>query len=503
MKKILALLICLVILSGTCVGLISCNKDGEENSSVVTVDGIDSNDPDYDLYKDLVKKDFSSGGTPRTFTIASSSGAEGGITLFDTDDIQTTMNKAVFTRNSLVEAELGVDIKWLPLGNGSGVITKISNSIRSGYEYDVVWLDAPSQMKLIQEGCYLTVDRYEQYMDFEKPWWYQDMHEDLTIVDSRYSFVGDWNLLAVETINMFAFNKDMIENVGEKSPYDYVESDEWTMENLYKISKQAKINDETYCVAGVYTMITQLIVGSDLTFVEKNTDDELVMSDFGDRFVSVYQDICNYFMLHNGYGSDNCIRTTGDTENCVANNNYSSPNTKELFGDNKAVFWAVDVQDARIALPASSINYGFVPTPKYDSDQEEYVSWVTWVAPVGSIPSTVANNDGDTLEMVCTVSEWLTAYSYKYTVPAHYEIVLQGRLASDPVAVDMLDIILGRAENSKRTLELDSVFGLGVRETVQSYAADYKLGIKSGIQSNSGAINAKIDTLMSFFKNNG
>ena len=90
-------------------------------------------------------------------------------------------------------------------------------------------------------------------------------------------------------------------------------------------------------------------------------------------------------------------------------------------------------------MKASTVNYGVLPVPKYDEQQEDYRTCF------GNAASTLAicsNLSPERAAMVSAVLELLSAESYKQVVPVYYETVLKGHYSRDAADAEMYDRIL-------------------------------------------------------------
>ena len=77
---------------------------------------------------------------------------------------------------------------------------------------------------------------------------------------------------------------------------------------------------------------------------------------------------------------------------------------------------------------------GILPAPKFDEQQENYVS-LDWGGLMG-VPASIQDAD-----LVGAVMELLAFESGDTVIPAYYEVLLAGKLARDPDTVAMLDIL--------------------------------------------------------------
>jgi hypothetical protein len=84
-------------------------------------------------------------------------------------------------------------------------------------------------------------------------------------------------------------------------------------------------------------------------------------------------------------------------------------------------------------------NYGIVPLPKFDENQQINRSAIHDSFSAFSIPN--FNFNDDELAMIGAVLEVMASQSFKTITPAYYEQALKGRYANDPQSVRMLDEI--------------------------------------------------------------
>jgi hypothetical protein len=93
----------------------------------------------------------------------------------------------------------------------------------------------------------------------------------------------------------------------------------------------------------------------------------------------------------------------------------------------------VDPLSAGKRYRAYDVEFGILPFPKYDEVQSEYLS-LSWNGFI-MIPQTADP------ELAGAVNEALAAESYRLTVPAYYDILLNSKVARDVESTEMIDII--------------------------------------------------------------
>ncbi|MCL2519342.1 MAG: hypothetical protein FWF15_12345, partial [Oscillospiraceae bacterium] len=83
------------------------------------------------------------------------------------------------------------------------------------------------------------------------------------------------------------------------------------------------------------------------------------------------------------------------------------------------------------------IDFGLLPVPKLNEQQEKYLLNIDGHAQLMAIPITVRET-----EKVGAILEALSYYSHKYLVPAYYDVNLKTKFSRDNESSEMLDIIM-------------------------------------------------------------
>ena len=106
----------------------------------------------------------------------------------------------------------------------------------------------------------------------------------------------------------------------------------------------------------------------------------------------------------------------------------------KLFRDNQLLFMDASFYYVQ-QLRSMETDFGIIPYPKYDENQDRYYSRVSYYnAPI--VPVTNQN-----LELTGAVLEYFNYASSQTVIPAYYDVVLYGKVIRDEESRDMLDII--------------------------------------------------------------
>ena len=81
-------------------------------------------------------------------------------------------------------------------------------------------------------------------------------------------------------------------------------------------------------------------------------------------------------------------------------------------------------------------DYGIVPYPKLDENQDEYSSIVHDIIRLMFVPSNCANVDS-----VCAVLEEMAFLGYRDVLPEYYNVLMKNKYARDDISSSMIDII--------------------------------------------------------------
>ena len=89
-----------------------------------------------------------------------------------------------------------------------------------------------------------------------------------------------------------------------------------------------------------------------------------------------------------------------------------------------------------VSFRDAEIDIGMIPYPMWDENQDGYHTHVDAWNGMLCIPKTA-----DNLERTGIIIEAMAAETYKYVIPAYYDVTLGTKLARDAETVEMMDII--------------------------------------------------------------
>ena len=142
---------------------------------------------------------------------------------------------------------------------------------------------------------------------------------------------------------------------------------------------------------------------------------------------------------------ERAINTIAKARQIVKENNSTyiapageEPLALEIFMDERALFYVEAASYLRALNGGMEGEYGVLPIPKYDENQEKYTTWRHYIGSTLSMPISIDSKD---LYEVANVLELYAILSQKYVRPAYYDTMLTTRNVRDEESSEILDII--------------------------------------------------------------
>jgi hypothetical protein len=347
---------------------------------------------------------------------------------------------AVYNRNLTVMERLNISMKVIEAGTGAtrhngDVVNKLlDKSVLAGDDaYDLIGNHMSQITPYILKGMFLDIHNLP-YLDWEQPWWNHSYNDLITLNGKQYMCAGELAQTMVSGIYVTFFNKKLwLENVGDDNLYEIVLNGDWTLDKMKQYS--------------------------DLMYRDLNGNGQV---DEEDRFGMVYSETIQadgfagganiHFTTHNE--SDGYYYWSLESEHTATflskikallhenNNAWFTTDTLRPFSTDlmykmidDTVLFMPHMLSGTDQLRDMKSDYGIVPMPKLDENQEQYTTYVHNGFTVFAIPTTcqIADTVAPFLEAMC-------AESYRYVTPAYYDVALKVKYARDEEAAAMLDI---------------------------------------------------------------
>lgn len=347
------------------------------------------------------------------------------------------INDALVRRDLSVEERLDVNLHYLTeLSGGGGNAGDESNrhlqyvkaAADAGTPYDILAVYGRTSATLSYQGYLTNIMNIDySYLNFENPWWTQNLLDELMVGNSLFLLSGDISPSIYEQPYIMFYNVDMMENYGLKDPYDCVKDNTWTIETFRETIKNITVDQngkQMYGVVSSYYTVPALVYGCAIRIMERDDEALLKLSDelFSEKTIGLVDDTMTAWAKE-----DNFI---------VAN---SSGDARKLFTNGEALFLIDRMIECFNFNNLSDFSYSVAPTPKYNEEQDRYYVSLDTQITVYSLMQGLSSED---LTMISAVLECMASESYRRVSPAVVENCLEGRYAQSEQMAEMIRVII-------------------------------------------------------------
>ena len=387
-----------------------------------------------------------------------------------TDDTSSgVINDAVFERNTLFEEYCNLKIELIPVSNGA-ISGRVAGEVQTATgDFQIITTTTDTAANNATLGYlfnYLDLD-----IDYEQEWWDAGTLE--FALDGKVFFMdGPFNIVDDDVTFVMMFNKQLREEYKIANPYDTVKAGDWTLNYFNSIISQLATENgdgkwdekDTYGFSTPSSIGNTFFYGAGLQFVVNNRDmdaPELVLSTKMEQALNVL-DMARAIVHEN---NSSYVAKAGD-----------EGLSKDIFVQGRSLFYCEAASYLRGLNASMEREYGVIPIPKYNKEQENYTTWRHGIGSTLSIPTSVAK--GGSTEQFALVLEAYTLLSQKLVRPAYYEVMLTTRNVQDVESSEMLDLIfLHRTYDMAMyftNLGLSGLFSDAVMSKGSDFSSQYK-----------------------------
>ena len=331
-----------------------------------------------------------------------------------------SVNDAIYARNERVQEQFGITLDFTGTpgnyNNQAAFINTCTNSTQSGSDaHDIFAGYSMTGATLMTKALAQDLTQYP-IIEFNKPWWPETLISKATIKDAIYFASGDISTNYLYMMYSTFFNKDMFVDLwgSPDTLYDLVYDQQWTLDKLIEYSTGVFMDQNGDNVAsegdrfGFVTInihFDAFYTGSDLSTVVTADDGSLVLSDdfYAQKTSDLVAKVCAF--LHDS------------GESWILNNAV-------IFPQNQALFTIDRVHFASKKLKEADFDFGILPVPKYDLDQENYRTCMAF-----PFTTYVLSPAAPAAEAAAATLELLAYQSYLLITPALFEESMKLRYA--------------------------------------------------------------------------
>ena len=351
----------------------------------------------------------------------------------DSSDMTTPIKTAVFSRNQAVQVRLKCRLNYIPESDvwaDASAFTQKAISLATTQEVDMFNAYSMISTSLMINGV-LTDLLSNDILHFDAPWWNSKMVDTCTLYDRMYFCTGDIAYDLLSCVISLRYNKSMAADVGleeylkqtydVETLYDLVRSGDWTLDNMMTICKQfyvdndgTKTGDDKFGFVATVIAMDAFWAGSDLQHLERGSDGSVnISADMEGQKASDLTAKLVDFMKH---PSTSVYTSFSQATNAQGNGIW------EWFlwkGQQSLMYMGGLGNLLSDEIPFES---GVLPMPKYDKDQEEYLTCTGFTYGIWGVTRNSTAHDDLFYVLECLASE-----SYRKVTPVFFDQSLLGR----------------------------------------------------------------------------
>ena len=354
----------------------------------------------------------------------------------ETGDI---VDDAVFKKDSMVEDYLGISINLI---HESGVYSdrkafnaKITNDWSSGDgTFDLVNNVLTVTLPLSQQGVFVNVNDL-QYNNLDQPWYIANMTENYGIKGKLYGILSDHSLSLYKDLSVIYFNADIWQELrSDTDLYEMVRKGEWTLDRFLELTSemagdlngdgQYDYDNDRYAYFAESVPNGTWMTALDIDFIDMNSDGSYTYHGLTDQLNDAYSKLSDYY-----------TSVPGVTVLDSANKGKGAYPPRETFAEGRVAMMTNYIYATEYIRDMED-DYGIIPIPKYDMNQESYITQIGTSTSTFFIMQTAQD-----LDLISKFIECQAYFGYTEVSPIYYESALKTRYAKDPNMSQMLDII--------------------------------------------------------------
>lgn len=440
-NPLLGIAACLLALS-CLLPFASCGKSDAGKGNKPANDS--GSEEEKEFSDDLGSFDF--GGD--TFKVLSVESTAGTYTAFDfaEGEYDTTdhVDSAVYSRNRVIERRFNILFESYTEGQSGDKAGYQMCQERLRTEVNGGGLTGWDLIMLINRDAYTAITEdmiclpYElKYIDMSKDYYLQDVNAAMTIDGISLMAYSDESLYTFERTACIQFNKTEMDKRGMDDPYTLVRNNEWTYQKMFEMVRDAADSETGFygCSGMADYAATSYWFGCGQKMMTTNEDNSRMIFSIGTN--QVIDEVTTALLNLAKDGSMELMAWPGGVD--------GDSKVISSFLNGNALFYNNIVGKIRYFRDVEW-NYGVVPYPKYNAEQDHYYSRVidAWLHVV---PRTCRNYD-----RASVILEALASGSSQKVFPAYYDKSLEGKYIRNPEDVEMLELI-----RSHRTFDFADV----------------------------------------------
>ncbi len=349
----------------------------------------------------------------------------------DGEETGDVMNDIVYARNRAVEEKYNVK-----LVGTSDTYDTVNNTLKKevqGGLTDHDFFFSNCYATSLASGGFLYVLNELPNVDLSNPWWDQAALDGMSVGGKVYLATGDISPTSLLTSSCLVFNKTLFSANDMEFPYADAAAGKWTLDKLVTMTKgltkdvngdgKYQLGDDLFGFSSwMCDSPYSLFYGAGGTMSKKDADDVPAVDFDIEKISTIYESLYSLIIEQESY--------------FVTDSNLYET-TYECFSNGGAFFCEITLQKIDSFLRDMDDDYGILPIPKWNEEQEDYLSCVNGAGGFVVIP----NNPADA-ERTGMLFEALAAGAYDTITPSIYEVITKTKNVRDAESSDMVNLII-------------------------------------------------------------
>lgn len=342
------------------------------------------------------------------------------------------VSSAIYKRNRRIENDYNIVFRS-EYGAIDEMSYAISEEVRADEDtYKLIMLISREAFPHSLQGDVMPYQTIP-YVDLDQPWYIKNVNDAFSIYGYNVLAYTDECMNAYMQSVCVLFNMGIVkDNSNIDDPYDLLETGQWTLDVFYRLANNA-INDVNGNGAyssnegDVFGIISEgdafypgMWVGAETATIEKDKRGMPSYTAYSNEKLIGILDKLSENLSKDGF----FCQTWVEFSDVVGGGDAQRNAAVEYFAKGGGLFRVGTIGQIQL-LRDMEADFGIVPLPKYDEDQETYYSRMVdgWIHVA---PSTVRNK-----EMLGVIIEALGAESKNLVIPEFFDVALNYKLIRD------------------------------------------------------------------------
>ena len=412
---------------------------------------------------------------------------------YQSDDFTTgselygdTLDQAVTERNNYIHDHFGVTIV---AHKDNGINNLIREDLASGEQYDIVMPNVTFLATLASEGQLIDLYTLEN-INIDAPWFDQNANETFSMNHQLFFTTGDITILNKVCTTSILFGKEILSKYEDlESPYQLVRDNQWTYDKMKEMAKLVTADtdgepgmtvDDTWGFLTSYGDAVNLYAGAGMHLCDKDSNDYPYFS-LGqeERAQTILQQI---------------LKDMAEPGWCVYAQEFPSDiwvTSLDAIEDGRILF-RPSAFSAMTKLRKRGVDFGIVPLPKWNEDQDNYYGFcgVGQTAGFGILVS--CRNP----EYSAYMADIISAASKNYVTRAYMEVNVKGKDLQSEEDLEMLEIIFDNI-----VYDIGDVNNFGsINSLIAGLVQQKSTDLSSMIDQNRDKIESAIDDVIAAYE---